>query len=154
MTWAFDFVNWVKNRWMCCDMMPNAMIFRMQSTIHVLLCSQWVLFFEYEVQFEYCCAPNKPLHSSFEREKTVNEFLLGLWICFRAYGWLLSWPRWKFLLWKYCNQVALQLFFQKVFHKLVFYSFWHQNRLWFIIKQTCAKSSELKHLWCFVQNIA
>ena len=54
-----------------------------------------------------------PDHSSFEREKTVNEFLLGLWICFRAYGWLLSWPRWKFLLWKYCNQVALQSFFQK-----------------------------------------
>ena len=53
-------------------------------------------------------------HSSFDREKTVNEFPLGLWICFWDYGWLLSWPRWKFLPWKYCNQVALQSFFQKV----------------------------------------
>ena len=53
-------------------------------------------------------------HSSFEREKTVNEFLLGLWTCFWDYGWLLSWPRWKFFPWKYSNQVALRSFFQKV----------------------------------------
>ena len=37
-----------------------------------------------------------PKHSSFEREKPVNEFPQGLWTWFWDYGWLLSWPRWKF----------------------------------------------------------
>ena len=81
------------------------------------------------------------LHSSFYREKTVNEFPLGLWICFWDYGWLLSWPRWKFLPWKYPNQVALQSFFQKVVkikNEKKFYckktfvtsNFWCRNLFW------------------------
>ena len=53
-------------------------------------------------------------HSPFEMKKTMEQFLLGLWTCFRHYGWLLSRPRWKFLPRKYSNQVALLSFFQKM----------------------------------------
>ena len=88
-------------------------------------------------------------HSSFEQEKTVNEFLLGLWICFRAYGWLLSWPRWKFLLWKYCNQVALQSFFQKVTEI--------KNKKNFSLKKPfvtpnfwCRNFSRMHHFWVWI----
>ena len=88
-------------------------------------------------------------HSSFEQEKTVNEFLLGLWICFRAYGGLLSWPRWNFLLWKYCNQVALQSFFQKVTEI--------KNKKNFSLKKPfvtpnfwCRNFSRMHHFWVWI----
>ena len=35
-------------------------------------------------------------YSSLEWEKTVNKFPLWLWICFRDFMWLLSWPDEKF----------------------------------------------------------
>ena len=62
-------------------------------------------------------------HSSFEWEKTVNEFALGLRICFRDYGWLLSSPRWKFLPWEYRNQVALQSISPKVTEIIIWHHF-------------------------------
>ena len=47
-------------------------------------------------------------------EKTIEQFLLGLWTYFRNYGWLLSRPSWKFLLREYSNQVAPPSFLLKI----------------------------------------
>ena len=41
----------------------------------------------------------------------------------------------------------------RVILRLLLDSFWHQKRSWFIIAQTCAKSSDLKYFCSFVQNM-
>lgn len=41
----------------------------------------------------------------------------------------------------------------RVIHRLVFVSFWHQKRTWFIIPETHANSSDLEYFGWIVQNI-
>ena len=50
-------------------------------------------------------------YSSFEQKKTIKQYPLGLWTCFRNYGSIL---RWKVLSWVHKNQIVLQSIFQKV----------------------------------------